>query len=298
MSEDLHEQRWLVGLDLRPHSHGAINFARWLAARDQAGSMRLDGLHVIPEHLLELPTAPARAQLVGNAERATRATLEARGADEAFRSLEIVISHEVVDTLAAAGELPICAGLIIGRRSAGEDPLSIVQLGKVARRLLRRLSAPTFVVPADLELAHIGRGPIVCAVTLDDAGVTLARYAESFAALCGCELRLVHVVSGGDPVGLQYLPAAAWDDLHARERDASSQALKAWRDAAGLSAATALVQGRVVPKLISAARELDACMILTGSRRLSLAERVWMSSVSSGLAAASHLPVGVVPNVS
>lgn len=286
--------RWVIGLDLRPHSHGAINFAAWLRDHDHGDVMSIDGLHVVESRLFELPEAPARTQLLGQADKAAHATIAVRKATDAFSSVDVVESSDVTEALAAAGRLTVTTGLVIGRRAAGHEH-TLIRLGKVGRRLLRHLHAPAFVVPPDLEPHHIGPGPVVCAVTLDDRGVELARFGERLAAAVGREARLVNVVDNGDPVGLQYLPEHSWDNLHQRRHDTRRAELLAWRDAAGLSSPTLLARGQTVPKLISAARELDACMILCGSRQLSLAERIWTSSVGSTLAAAAHLPVGVMP---
>lgn len=289
--------RWVVGLDLRPHSHGAINFAHWLSDHDKhPEQLRIDGLHVVESGLFDLPGGKSRVGVLGDALAAARVAVAVRGADAAFSSIDVVESAKgdgVVQLLTAAAELPITDGIILGRRAAGEHG-ALVRLGKVARKLLRRLPAPTFVVPPDLERQHIGPGPIVCAVALDEHGVAVARFGERLAQRLGRSARLVHVIDSGDPIGLQYLPEGSWDNLHERRRDDAQAQIVQWRDAAGLSAYTLLAQGQTVPRLVSAARELDACMILCGSRRLTLAERVWISSVGSSLAAAAHLPVGVV----
>lgn len=287
------EQRWVVGLDLRPASHGAINFALWLRAQTRGEPPRIDGLHIVEPLLLELPEAPSRVEVLADARKAADTALSVRGASEAFASVDVV-SGDPVELLAAAGELAVTTGLILGRRAA-EYELGLVRLGKVARRLLRRLGAPTFVVSPKLEAEHVGPGPVVCAVELDARSVELARYAEAFAARIGRDVRLVHVVEGGDPIGLPYLPEGTWDHIERLRRDEGSAALLAWRDEAGLSSYTSISQGPTVGRLLSAARELDACMILCGSRRLSLAARMWRASVGTALAAASHLPVGVIP---
>ncbi|PRQ04325.1 Universal stress protein family protein [Enhygromyxa salina] len=297
MSTQDKSMRWVVGLDLRPHCHGAINFAVWLRQHYRGGQLKIDGLHVVENALFELPESPPRAELLGGAKKAAHAAVLTRDATEAFSTIDVVAGEQVTDMLAAAGKLEATTGLILGRRAAAEDR-ALIRLGKVARRLLRRLEVPTFVVPPDLELKHIGPGPIVCAVDLDERGVELARFGEQLAARLGRDARLVHVIDSSDPIGLQYLPEGTWNVLHARTPDDGQAALAAWREAAGLSARALLAQGQIVPKLVSAARELDACMILCGSRRLSLAERLWISSVGSSLAAAAHLPVGVVPSQS
>ncbi len=289
--------RWVVGVDLRPHSHGAINFATWLHAHDQTGEAAFEALHVVENRLFELPEAPARAALLGNAKQATIAALTARKAVDEFDHIAALEADDVTDTLAAAGALASTTGLIIGRRAADKDN-RVIRLGKVARRLLRRLDSPVFVVPPDLEHDHIGAGPIVCAVDLDQPSVDVARFGQALGEAIGRKVRLVHVVDGGDPIGMEYLPEGTWNNIHAQTRESGEDALERWRHEHVLAAYTVLAQGQTVPKLISAARELDACMILCGSRKLSLVERMWSSSVGSALAAASHLPVGVVPSPS
>ncbi len=286
--------RFVVGIDLRAHSHGAINFAAWLREHAQTGSMVIDGLHVIESGLLELPAVQPQVELVDDARKATQAALRARQAEAAFSSVDVIEARDVIDTLATAGQLAGTTGIIIGRRAAEGE--AWIRLGKVGRRLLRRLDAPTFVVPPDLEKEQIGAGPIICAVTLDEAGVAVAKFGEGLGEAIGRRTRLVHVIDSGDPVGVMYLPPGAWDDLQKRQREAGQAALQNWRDAAGLSAYTLLAQGQTVPKLLTAARELDACMILCGSRKLGLVERAWSSSIGSTLAAGAHLPVGVLPS--
>jgi nucleotide-binding universal stress UspA family protein len=297
MSEHAELMRWVVGVDLRPHSHGAINFAAWLHAQDQTGQAEFEALHMVESDLFELPDAPPRAAVLGRAKQATIAALTARNALEVFAHVDAIEADDVIDTLAAAGALATSTGLIIGRRAA-ESETRVVRLGKVARRLLRRLESPVFVVPPDLERAHIGDGPIVCAVDLNQQGVDVARFGERLGEAIGRPARLVHVIDHGDPIAVAYLPEVMWTDLHTRSRETGQAELNKWREEAGLTAYTLLAHGQTVTQLISAARELDACMILCGSRQLSLAQRMWISSIGSTLAAAAHLPVGVIPSPS
>ena len=106
------------------------------------------------------------------------------------------------------------------------------------------------------------------------------------------------MIDGGDPIGLEYLPEVAWTDVNTQALAARQAALSKWRDEAGLTGYTLIAQGQTVTQLISAARELDACMLLCGSRQLSLAQRMWTSSIGTALASAAHLPVGVIPSPS
>ena len=288
------ERRWVTGIDLRPHSHGAINFSRWLHAHDEDSQLSFDALHVVDTRALELPEAPSRTELVGRARSATQTALKVRSALELFDSVSIVDSDSVVETLDSAGVLRITAGLILGRRAAGEDQ-AFIRLGRVARRMLRRLPCPVFVVPSDLELHHVGMGPIVCAVELDDQGLSLVRHARALGVLVGRPVHVVHVVGDNTPVGFAYVPETAWDQAHEHIHARGKSELEAWLDAAGHELESSCPRGRVVPTLIAKARELDACMILSSSRRLSATERLFISSVGSTLAAAAHVPVGIIP---
>ena len=56
-----------------------------------------------------------------------------------------------------------------------------------------------------------------------------------------------------------------------------------------------VVDGPIVRALWTAAVKERACMLVCGSRRLSLLERIFTSSVGSELAATSPLPVAIVP---
>lgn len=297
MSEPAELMRWVVGVDLRPHSHGAINFAAWLRDQDQTGQASFEALHVVENRLFELPEAPPRPIVLGRAKQATIAALTARSGLHAFDRVEAIAADNVVDTLAAAGAAPSSTGIIVGRRAIDSE-LRVVRLGKVARRLLRRLESPVFVVPPDLERANVGAGPIVCAVDLDQHGVDVARFGEALGRAIDRPARLVHVIDTGDPIGVEYLPELTWTDIHTHAHAKGQAELIEWRERAGLSAYTLIAQGQTVSKLIAAATELDACMILCGSRQLSLAQRLWMSSVGSSLAAVAHLPVGVIPSPS
>src|SRR5689334_14253889 len=116
MSQNLESEsslRWVVGIDLRARSHGAINFAAWLREHDRNGSMVIDGLHVIDSALFELPTAPPHVELLDDARKATFAALQARDADATFSSVDVIEADNVVDTLAAAGRLATTTGIII-----------------------------------------------------------------------------------------------------------------------------------------------------------------------------------------
>ncbi len=291
--------RWLVGLDLRPHGHGAIELAAWLKDKDWSGErVVLDALHVVDEGALDLHDQGPRPLVLQQAKAAAEAALIAHDVRDRFAHVDALPSVDVVDMLASAASLAHTAGLIIGRR-AQTDESSVVRLGKVARRLLRRLSAPVFVVPPNLVADQIGEGAIVVAVDFDETGAALTRHALELGRVIARSIRLIHVIEMGDTIGLDYLPSTAWDQLISRRRSDREQARERWlhehADELAPQTSVELVEGPVVETLLRAARAYDACMILCGSRRLSLAQRIWTVSTGSTLAAAAHVAVGVIP---
>ena len=122
------------------------------------------------------------------------------------------------------------------------------------------------------------------------------RFGLTFAETHGWDTRIVHIVSRvsttapreprADVGELQPTPSTT----EARER------VERWCHAEGmLSPSCDVFHGRTVPTLLEFAKQVDASMIVCGSRRLSLLERLLSSSVGSGVAAHADRPVAVVP---
>ncbi|MCA9698526.1 MAG: universal stress protein, partial [Myxococcales bacterium] len=152
---------WTLGLDLREGAEGPLVFARWLCAElGKTGEAKLAPIHVIEQDQLGLlATADRREEAMALAEDAVQRTLERAGETAGplagLRFVEVGTPEDVLIHEAGDSE-----GLIIGRLAPrGEDRL--LRLGGVARRLLRRLAAPTVVVPPDLQRATVGKGPII-----------------------------------------------------------------------------------------------------------------------------------------
>ena len=110
----------------------------------------------------------------------------------------------------------------------------------------------------------------------------------------GRPLVLVHAVH--PPDGGPYIPAEVWQlSLDAQRRRGESDFVE-WADRHGVGAAErVLEEGPPVRVLVEAAQQRDACMLVTGSRRLGTVERLFLSSLGSELAASAPLPVAVVP---
>jgi len=288
-------------MDLTSASHGAVRLARWLQQRSPQ-EQRLRGVYVgtatTIEHTLPGPGLPG--------ERACsmmRAEAEALGVAEAFVAFEAVPGDEPEAVLARVAEAHEAKGIVIGRAGAANE-WTLVSLGRVARRLLRHVPRPLVVVPPDLDVGTLGRGPVVIGVATVDHAVPAIRLGRALAEALDLPVLLVHVipdpatmpVAGADPTfayaGAQ--PAMVVD--HARLRMDAEHALRAWLRQQGLGELP--VRAELGPKpwaLLEVARTLEATMIVCGSRRLSLAERIFQSSVGTELAARADRPVIVVP---
>ncbi len=287
---------WTLGLDLREGAEGPLVFARWLQTElgEHGNPARIEPIHVLEQDQLGLlATAEKRDQARALAEDAVTRMLERVGAPDALPEFELVETGTPDDVLGDAAK--DADGLIIGRLAPrGKDRL--LRLGGVARRLLRRLAAPTIVVPPDLGAAQIGKGPIVFACDADEDSTGAARFALRMADVLRRELVLAHVVPMPYGWSIGYLPPDAVKQVRADLQSGGERTLERWATKHGLTGLRGFVrEGIISEELARLAAELDALMVVTGSRKLNALERLFVTSVGSELAAASPCPVAVVP---
>lgn len=284
--------RFIVGVDLRGLSPGASDLAAWLQVQGQ-------GHTFVATHVLEggddlgadlgFPSEAVHDRVMA----ALRDDVDRVGAS-VFEDVGIQQATVAEDGLAAAADLHEADGLLLGRRAPAEGP-GLIRLGRVARRLLRDLPVPVIVVPPNLRREAVGPGPVLVAVDLTDSCLGAVRYGQALARSLGRELRLVHAVP---PPRRQsaYVPADAWDDFadERQRRDAASA--KTWAADHGLEGLARIVShGEPGDVLTAVAAEERACLLVCGSRQLSVVERLFTSSVATELAARAGFPVAVVP---
>lgn len=289
-------------MDLTATSHGAVRFARWLQERSPH-EQRLRAVYVGS-------TATIERELPGPGlpgERACtmmRAAAESLGAASAFAAFEAVPSDDPEEVLARVAQEHEAKGLVIGRAGAAGE-WSLVSLGRVARRLLRHVPRPVVVVPPDLDVAALGHGPVVIGAAPVDHAIAAIRFGRALAEALDLPVLLVHVIPepatfpvvGTDP-SVTYTSAAQATALvdRARVRMGAEHALREWLQRHGLGDPPLRAEpGRKAWTLLDVARAVQASMIVCGSRRLSLVERVFESSVGTELAARADRPVAVVP---
>lgn len=280
--------QWITGIDLRARSNGALEMSGWLRDREPA-SARLVALHVVEQHARSSVRDDVLDELVASAEAALARTTAALAGGSPFATTRIVVADAAEDALAEAAASDDV--LVIGR-VAPREGRSPVRLGRVARRLLRRLPVPVLVVPPDLVRSTIGSGPIVVATDLEPHSLGAGRLARRLAGELGRPLVVAHVglEARGDVV---FRPGAGMPLAWPRNTVAD---VEAWIRAHELGPATAqLVEGDPVERLLALARDHDAPFVICGSRRLSTVERIYSSSVGVELARDADRGVLLVP---
>ncbi len=286
---------WIVALDLRPSSHGAVRFASWVS---QSGGepLELVGVHVIEREQL----APIfRLQSPDEVGRRAREALQ-RELDEAaireFFTREVVAlgprAHEVLAHQAQGEHAEV---IVVGRQVA-DDARATIRLGTNARRLLRALPTTVVVVPPDYAQIPFGAGPVLVATDLAEDAVAACRFAAQMGARLGREVIAVHVIPQLDPVLRAYVADGPWNELAEQEHARALAELRRWLDRHGLAQLESRVeQGAVIDTLGRLVQSTHAPLLVVGSRRLPTVERAFVGSTAAALAAELPLAVAVVP---
>ncbi len=291
--------RWIVGLDLRLASQGALRFASWLARESRAADgEELVGVHVLEEEHLRLVLRYHHLdEVIARARTSAEEALAAEGAARLIRELEVVRDLRAEEGLEKARTSHRADAVIVARH-AGRESHAIVRLGRVARRLLRTLASPVIVVPPDLRADEIGEGPVLALTGLGDDSLAALRFAGRMAQRLGRELGIAHAVAVPEEFGAYLPPQTLGRLLEVNQRE-GEQALAEWMKAHGLSAdALAVLQGGAVERALEHASAEGSPLLVTGSRQLSSVERVLLASTGSALAAAAPFAVAVVPPAS
>lgn len=249
------------------------------------GQVPLVGVHMLEERARALAVEDPAPALRAAATRLAAAAGVPEFADLHVRTVEEA-SAGLVESCAAA------SGLVIGR-AAERGSRALVRLGRVARRVLRRLPCPVVVVPPDLSA--VGVGPILLATDLGPASRTAARVAAELAVRCGHSVELIHVVDDRS-VQLIDVLQSAWLARRQALISEAEAATARWAGEHLLGAAIRHVRtGNPVDVLVETAAARRAALVVVGSRRLSTSMRLFATSTASELAAASSCPVCVVP---
>lgn len=265
--------------------------AAWLRSR---ADHDLIGMYVIDERLRTMAAEGHAQGMIDGARRALERTVDELGVASSFSELHATLAASPEAGISAAvGTLGV-DGAVIGR-IADSDDATLWRLGKVARRLLRQLPAPIMVVPPDVVGTDIGEGPIVLATDLLDDSITAGTFARRLAVDLGRSLLVVHVdraltlsasvLGYGIPMPEQMHPRTQAD-------------VERWIETHELGPAAArLLEGDPVEELLRCIRDEHAPLVVCGSRRLGLADRIFSSSVGIDLARRADRAVLVVPPI-
>lgn len=283
--------RWILGIDTRNRSQGALRFAAWLREQMRDEDYEAHGFHVLEhDEMMVLLRRHHLAEVLEDADKRMREAIEAANAGDVLTRASVAQAQTAEQALADAARLHDADGLIIGR-SAMREGRSLVRLGRVARRLVRTLPAPVVVTPPDLDTGQLGDGPVVCAVSPKPESVDAAHKAVAFAELLGREAVLVHCLRLPQPASLH-------DGLISLDRESAEQRLSTFCETHGLTdVRREVVIGAPEDAMLRRSAELGAPLVVCGSRRLDIVQRVFQSSVGTHLASYSKVPVVLVPPI-
>ena len=301
-SEAPGSDKWGVGVELDDEHCGPLRFAAALnaaTARPDAPHDLFVGVHIVPPSELFHPLIGAEEaeQIQAKAAHHVEMILKSQGLVGERVRVEIVEDEDVELGLAEASARLGVDALIIGRRAKrNEDP--IVRLGEVTRRLLRRLPVAIVVVPPDFGVGDdpgLGAGPVIVGADLSEHCVDAVKFAAEVAARLDRELVLAHGTQAFH-WGVSYIPEASLEQIQRQTRETAGRELEAWARELGVSGRSHVFMGDPAKRLLELAHNSDATLLVTGSRKLGPVERLFLSSVSSELAAAADCPVAVVPS--
>lgn len=288
--------KWSIGLDLRPTGRGALAFVRWLRAHLNAPEQHVfAAVHAVEEaSLLQSLRFEHMHDLELRVQAAAEQELVLAGLSDTVEGPHIVADSTAEQVLTEECDTLGAQAIVIGRR-ASTNAHEIVRLGRVARRLLRVLPAPTIVVPGDLQPEQFGDGPIMLATDLEPSSAGAARFALELSRQLGRGIVVAHVIPHFDTAAM-LVPAATIEQLYSQLGLAQSKSLDGWMRTNGLGdAASAITTGDVIGRLLGIAERERCPILVSGSRKLSLAERLFNASIGATLAGHAKCAVAVVP---
>ncbi len=224
---------------------------------------------------------------------------------EAGERLRVVVEEELGDRAGAvetdvrrgpAGAALVRAAdgarlLVVGARGLGG--FRGLLLGSVSRQVSEHASCPVTIVRRDVE-GHLPARTVVVGVDGSEDARRAMLFAAQVAAAFGAELRVVHAAGGGDvvrPPGLESEGASRqWREL----------ALEEWcapLHDAGAAYRAQVVEGDPRVALPEVAEDVDADLVVVGSRGSGAVGRLVLGSVATALSHRSDVPLTIVPGV-
>jgi nucleotide-binding universal stress UspA family protein len=272
----------VIGVGMRGYSVGAVCFGRWIQKRPGGEHDEFEVVHAVSD--------ATNLQL---AQRAIEETLSDNGLLGPHVAAHVQDLGDPVAALADSCAAIDANAVIVGRRASlasGGWP----RLGRNGRRLLRAHPGPVVVVPPDWTPAVVGHGPILIASDLSWDSQEALHFGVRVAEALQRAWMLVHVVRPPAAFTMYGLGSQP-EEAEARQAEAQRHALEGAKALGGSEPNVRIAQGEVVDAILEVRDELDAPLIITGSRRLSVLGRLFSASVGTELAGLAPCPVAVVP---
>lgn len=287
-----------LGLDLRPQTTGAIQYAVWLCAQAKLQPAdHVRAVHVIePDAMVELMRHADEDTILGAFAQRGKDILDQVARDARLSAPE-VHGGDSVELLEDRARAHGSTALLISRRAASHKQIAFPRLGAVARRLLRRLKVPIIVAPPDLLPSQVGAGPVMVAVDFEDSSRRAIDWARPIADALQRKLVLVHVADMPDQLGyVGLIQTERWAELVEEILERGRERMDRFVRAHQLEGIETVVErGPVLTGLIDRASESEACLVVCGSGHHGVLHRIVVPSVASELAALAPVPVAVVP---
>lgn len=287
-----------IGLDLRPQTTGAVQYAAWLCkAAHLHASGHVQAVHVIePDAMVELIRHADEQTILGAFKQRGKEILDEVAHGEHLHAPDVV-GGDAIELLEDLARKQGATALVISRRARSHSGVTIERLGSVARRLLRRLKLPIIVAPPDLLASQVGDGPVVVGVDFTDSSVRAIAWARTLADTIHRPLRLVYFADMPDQLGyVGLIQTERWEQLTEEivERGRERMAKFVAEHELG-TVDTTVVRGPVLPAIADYAAAANACLLVTGSGHHGMLHRIIVPSVASETAAMSAVPVAVIP---
>lgn len=275
----------LVAFDGSPSSQNALRYALELAKREKSW---VKALAIVPDFEGDLDLTAVKdieEALRGCAERLM---LEARAIakDCGASVLADYEQGEPFERIIGVAQSELCDLIVMGRR--GTQALERVLLGSVAQRVIGYGDKDVLVVPKDCEP---GLGHLLVALDGSPSSELASERAIEIARDYGAAVTAVSVVHT-DPELYAEAPNVI-DKLVLKARKILEQfASKA--QAQGIKPDLLVKEGEPYTKVVEAAAELGAGLIIMGSRGRTGAVRLLLGSVAERVIGTAHCPVLVV----
>jgi nucleotide-binding universal stress UspA family protein len=181
--------------------------------------------------------------------------------------------------------------VVVGTRARGR--LASAILGSVSSAAVSLSSCPVLVVPSGGE---IGTGTLVCAVDDSSAARQAARVARALGHSLSAAVILVHAVPTTFPPGMSVVPRRQAELAEAEQRDAETfLAALALEEGLGPDIERRVVFGSQAEAIRGLADEVNAALVVVGTRRRGALRSALAGSVSLDLKGDSSRPVLLVP---